>query len=184
MHLTALLALAWGLSMDAFSAAICKGMALKKATWRIACMAGLWFGVFQGGMLALGYALGQGFSERIAWFDHWIALIVLSCLGLNMLCDAGKQEKSDAALDAKTMLALSLATSLDALAAGVTLAFLQAQPLLAAGVVGGWTFALSAAGVRLGYMLGVRCKTLSERLGGGMLILTGLKIFLEHINAL
>lgn len=180
----ALFWIALGLSMDAFAAAVCKGMAVPGIKWRQAATIGGWFGLFQAGMPLLGYALGSGLSARIVRYDHWIALILLSYLGVNMILEAGKTAEADAALNARGLLPLALATSVDAMAAGVTFAFLQEDVIRAAALIGLCTFTLSFIGALLGRMLGQRWQRAAAYLGGGMLILMGIRIFLEHLGIL
>ena len=179
-----LLIVAWSLSLDAFAAAVCKGMAEKKMGPRGACRIGLWFGVFQAGMPMAGYALGRCFSQAIARYDHYIALVLLSCLGINMIREANKEEKQRAGLDFAHLFPLAVATSVDALTAGVTFAFLQVNIFLAALVTGLCTYGMSAAGAYLGNRVAGRCRRLACRLGGGLLIIMGIRIFLQHTGLL
>ena len=176
-----LLLLALGLSMDAFAAALCRGLSLGTPRWRQAAVPGLWFGAFQGLMPLLGWLLGTRFAFCAAALDHWIAFGLLTVLGLNMLRESGEEsEAGSGSLAWRPMLALALATSIDALAAGVTFAFLDVPVLPAAGTIAGVTFLVSALGVRLGGRFGARLEDKARMLGGGLLILLGGKILLEH----
>ncbi len=181
--------LAVGLSMDALAVALCKGLALGKldlgkldlgrALW-----VGLWFGGFQGLMPLAGWALGAGFARSIAAIDHWVAFLLLGWLGGNMLCTARADEPEDssAALDLRAMLPLAVATSIDALAVGITFAFLDVAILPSAGLIALTTFVLSALGVALGSLCGQKLQAHAKALGGGILILLGIKILLEHLG--
>lgn len=187
MSLLELLLVAVGLSMDAFSVAICKGLALRKITLGNACTVGLWFGGFQALMPVLGYLLGDRFASAIARYDHWIILALLCLIGGNMIREAlteGEEDSTDAALGFKSMLLLAVATSIDALAVGVTFAFLQVRILPAAGLIGVVTFVLSAVGVKIGSLFGLRYRAKAEICGGTILILLGFKILLEHLGVL
>lgn len=178
--------LAVGLSMDAFAVSVCKGLAMSRITVRRAVCVGLWFGGFQAGMPLLGYALGVRFRDKITAVDHWIAFILLGMIGVNMVREAlsGDCEDANASLDVKTMLVLAVATSIDALAVGITFAFLQVRLVLAVTFIGATTFLLSVAGVKLGNVFGVRYKARAELMGGIILILLGCKILLEHLGIL
>ncbi len=188
MSLIELLLLSVGLSMDAFAVSVCKGLAMKKITLRSACIVGAWFGAFQALMPLLGWLLGTQFAGYITQYDHWIALILLGFIGLNMIREAlGKEEKEEdagSALTVRAMLPMAVATSIDALAVGVTFAFLEVNVLAAVCVIGAVTFLLSALGVKAGSVAGLRCKSKAELCGGVILILLGLKILLEHLGIL
>lgn len=184
MRVGEMLILSLGLAMDAFAAAVCKGMAVRKMTLSYAIWVGAWFGAFQAGMPLLGYLLGNRFAAYIVRFDHWIALVMLSFLGVNMIREAKDDEVMDDEMRARSLLPLSIATSIDALAAGVTLAFLQTDIWRVALLIGLSTFLLSALGAYLGKALGLRFKALSSLTGGVILIIMGLKIFLEHTGIL
>lgn len=184
-----LMMLAVGLSMDAFAVSVCKGLALKKITWKHALTVGLWFGTFQALMPLLGYLIGAQFQDVIAAYDHWIAFGLLLLIGGNMIREAlfDKEEKqADAALSPKAMLPLAVATSIDALAAGVTFAFLPGGVNVWAAVllIGATTLVISAAGVRLGSLFGDKLEKKAEILGGVILMLLGVKILLEHTGVL
>ncbi len=187
MRLFELILLAIGLSMDAFAVSICKGLAIGKARWRDAFIVGLWFGGFQALMPLLGYFVGSRFAEAISAFDHWIAFGLLLLIGISMIREAfGKEEeeKSGASLAVKAMLLLAVATSIDALAVGVTFAFLSVRLVPAVCLIGCVTFALSVLGVRLGGIFGMKYKSRAELAGGIILILLGVKILLEHLGVL
>ena len=187
MSLFELILLAIGLSMDAFAVAVCKGLALRRARWRDAVLVGVWFGGFQAVMPLLGYFLGSRFAEAIAAFDHWIAFGLLLLIGLSMIREGlgkAEAEKSGASLAVKTMFLLAVATSIDALAVGVTFAFLSVRILPAVCLIGLITFGLSALGVKLGTVFGMKYKSGAEIVGGVILILLGVKILLEHLGVL
>lgn len=184
MGLVELFLVAVGLSMDAFAVAICKGLALKKADGKSMALVGLWFGGFQALMPVLGYLVGVQFKDAITAVDHWIAFGLLAVIGGNMIREAlaGGEEAEDASLAPKNMLLLALATSIDALAVGVSFAFLDVNITAAAGFIGVVTFCLSAAGVKVGSVFGARYKARAELVGGVILILLGAKILLEHLG--
>ena len=181
-----LFAAACALSADAFAAAVCKGLAAEKLRARQALTAGLWFGGFQALMPALGYLLGQRFTKYIAAIDHWIAFILLGTIGINMIREscAGDDDIPDASFRPKAMLPLAVATSIDALAVGVTYAFLAVPILPAVSLIGILTFTLSASGVRLGHLSGTRFRKPAERAGGAVLILMGTRILLSHLGVI
>ncbi|MCI8642858.1 MAG: manganese efflux pump MntP family protein [Lachnospiraceae bacterium] len=179
-----LFVLAVGLSMDAFAVAVCKGLAMKKMSWKNAVIVGLWFGTFQALMPVIGYFLGVSFADRIKSVDHWIAFVLLALIGGNMIREAfGKEEeRASADLDVKTMFIMAVATSIDALAVGVTFAFLDQNMPLAVSLIGVTTFMLSMLGVKVGNLFGVKYKSKAEFIGGLILILLGAKILLEHLG--
>ena len=180
--------LAVGLSMDAFAVSICKGLAVKRIDMGKAGIVGLWFGGFQALMPMIGYFLGSRFSNAIQSVDHWVAFILLSLIGANMIREAlSKDEdagRDSGSLSFKTMLMLAVATSIDALAAGITFAFLDVDIALAAGMIGCTTCIISMAGAKVGSVFGTKYKSKAELTGGVMLILLGLKILLEHTGVL
>lgn len=178
--------LAVGLSMDAFAVSVCKGLAMKKMSWKSAAIVGLWFGGFQALMPAIGYFLGIRFADKIEAVDHWIAFVLLAVIGGNMIREAFSkgEEKASADLDVKTMFVMAVATSIDALAVGITFAFLRQDMPLAVTLIGVTTFSLSAAGVWIGSLFGVKYKAKAEFTGGAILVLLGLKILLEHLDIL
>lgn len=178
-----LLLIAAGLSMDAFAVSVCKGLSVRTIRLDHSVLAGLYFGGFQFLMPVIGWLLGLRFEHLIRSIDHWIAFGLLSIIGLSMIRESrgGAVELNDD-FGFRTMLPLSVATSIDALAAGVSFAFLQVSILPAAGLIGVTAFALSALGVRIGSVFGARFKSGAELAGGVILILIGLKILLEHLE--
>lgn len=186
MGLIELFLIAVGLSMDAFAVSVCKGLAMPKCTFKKAAIVGLWFGGFQALMPAIGYVLGAQFQETIASIDHWIAFVLLALIGGNMIHEAldNDEEEADASLDVKSMFLLAVATSIDALAIGITFAFLKVNIIPAVCFIGIVTFIISFAGVKIGNVFGARYKNKAEIVGGVILILLGLKILLEHLGFL
>ena len=186
MGLWELFILAVGLSMDAFAVSICKGLSLRKIGWRHMCLAGAWFGGFQALMPLVGFFLGRFFAEIITAYDHWIAFVLLAFIGGKMIWEAldPDQEDMDGAMDVKTMFLLAVATSIDALAVGVTFAFLEVSILPAVLFIGCTTFVFSAAGVKVGSVFGARYKEKAELCGGAVLVLIGLKLLLEGLGIL
>lgn len=186
MSLLTLFITAVGLSMDAFAVSVCKGLAMKKLSWKKAVIIGLWFGGFQALMPTLGYLLGTRFEGYVNAIDHWIAFILLALIGTNMIREALSPDKdeTDDSTDPKTMLLLAVATSIDALAVGVTYAFLQVRILPAVSFIGVITLTLSVIGVKIGNLFGLKYKAKAEIFGGIILILMGLKILLEHLGLL
>lgn len=186
MGLIELFLIAVGLSMDAFAVSVCKGLAMPKCTFKKAAIVGLWFGGFQALMPAIGYILGAQFQEAIASIDHWIAFVLLALIGGNMIHEAldNDEEEADASLDVKTMFLLAVATSIDALAIGITFAFLKVSIIPAVCFIRIVTFIISFAGVKIGNVFGARYKNKAEIVGGVILILLGLKILLEHLGFL
>lgn len=186
MSTFSLFIIAVGLSMDAFAVSICKGLAMQKISLKKAGIVGLWFGGFQALMPSIGYILGIQFESYITSIDHWIAFVLLSLIGISMIKEAmGKEEEChDDSLGIKTMFLLAVATSIDALAVGVTFAFLQVNIVPAVSFIGVITFLLSMVGVKVGNVFGVRYKSKAELAGGIILILMGIKILLEHLGIL
>ena len=186
MGLGELFILALGLSMDAFAVSICKGLGLGKIRPRHMAIAGAWFGGFQALMPLIGYYLGRFFAEIITAYDHWVAFALLLVIGGKMIWEAmeKEQEDVDGAMDPKTMLLLAIATSIDALAVGVTFAFLEVNILPAVLFIGLTTFVCSALGVKVGSVFGARYKEKAELAGGVVLVLIGLKILLEGLGIL
>lgn len=188
MSVTELLLLALGLSMDAFAVAVCKGLAMQKVTLKGVCTVGGWFGGFQALMPLVGYFLGSTFEKYITAFDHWIAFVLLGFIGANMIKEAfSKEEEGDASLSARVMLTMAIATSIDALAVGITFAFLLNSifdVLFAVASIGVITFILSGLGVKIGNLFGARWRTGASLAGGVILILLGTKILLEHLGIL
>lgn len=183
MSLVELFILAVGLSMDAFAVSICKGLSLGKISKKHMAIAGAWFGGFQALMPLIGYFLGSFFADMITKYAHWIAFVLLIIIGGNMIKEAmGEEEKVDACMDAKEMFILAIATSIDALAVGVTFAFLKVQIVPAVSFIGCVTFACSAIGVKIGSIFGSKYRSKSEFCGGMILILIGLKILLNGLG--
>ena len=195
MGLIELFILAVGLSMDAFAVSICKGLSLRKVSLKECGKVGLYFGGFQGAMPLIGFILGVQFKDYITSIDHWIAFILLSLIGINMIRES--MEKDDDIIDLaetavgeeetnqlgfKNMIMLTIATSIDALAVGVTFAFLQVDIVPAVSFIGIVTFVLSAIGVKIGNVFGTKYKSKAEFAGGAILILMGLKILFEHLG--
>ncbi len=179
-----LLLLAVGLSMDAFAVSVCKGLAMKKAGFRQMLIVGLWFGGFQALMPAVGYLLGNLFADLIRTVDHWVAFVLLCLIGGNMIRESlGKEEEnSDASLSFRTMLVMAVATSIDALAVGITLPTLVDTGLVVSvSVIGCTTLILSGIGVKVGAIFGDKFKSKAEFAGGAVLIGLGIKILVEHL---
>ncbi len=179
-----LVLIAVGLSMDAFAVAICKGLSLKKLKPQHAMLVGAYFGGFQFLMPVIGWALGSRFENIIESVDHWIAFALLALIGIGMIREAKQNENLDDDLSVKTMVMLAVATSIDALAVGVTFAFLRVKILFSAGAIGIITFFLSALGVYIGHVFGSKYKEKAEITGGVILIGIGIKILLEHLGAI
>ena len=187
MDIITLFMLAVGLSMDAFAVAVCKGLAMRRLTLKKAVIVGAWFGGFQALMPAMGYVFGIRFKDKIAALDHWIAFILLGIIGIHMIQEALKEEEEECGGDSlavREMLVLAVATSIDALAAGITFAFLSVNIYYAVSFIGLITFLLSMAGVKAGNVFGTKYKGKAELAGGSILILLGLKILLEHTGIL
>lgn len=183
MTLWELFLIAAGLSMDAFAVSICKGLSVQKADLKHSCIAGLWFGGFQALMPAAGYALGISFSSLVTSIDHWIAFILLALIGANMIRESFSDDQPcDASFRAKAMFPLAVATSIDALAVGVTFAFLRVNLILAVSFIGCITFLFSAVGIRIGNLFGARYRSRAELAGGIVLLLMGVKILLSHLG--
>lgn len=186
MNLFSVFLVGLGLSMDAFAAAICKGLAIKKNFLEKSLVIALFFGVFQGLMPYIGYLLGSIFAEKLQAIDHWIAFILLGVIGLNMIREA--RDKTcpieEDRLDIKNLFVLAIATSIDALAVGVSFAFLEIKISLAVLVIGLTTFAISFVGVQIGKFFGIALKDKAQITGGIILILLGVKILVEHLGLL
>ncbi|MBQ2838033.1 MAG: manganese efflux pump [Muribaculaceae bacterium] len=189
MNFVELLIIAIGLSMDAFAVSIGKGLSLKKIKLSHALKVGLWFGGFQALMPLIGYMLGSTFAEIVSTFDHWVAFVLLSLIGGNMIkeslendsdndCDCNKKDKNGFGLT--TMFTLAVATSIDALAIGVTFAFFKVAIFPAIITIGITTLIFSVAGLKIGNIFGCKYKSHAELFGGVILILIGLKILIEH----
>ena len=190
MGFAELLLLAVGLSMDAFAVSICKGLAMKRATLKAGLTCGLWFGGFQALMPLIGFFLGNLFAGAIEAVDHWVACLLLVIIGVNMLKEAfGQDEECDscgsADLGVKTMFVMAVATSIDALAVGISLAMAGDVNILQAVIlIGICTCGLSMAGVKIGSIFGSRFEKKAQLAGGIILILLGVKILLEHLGIL
>lgn len=184
MGIIELFVLAVGLSMDAFAVSVCKGLSLGKIKWKHMCIAGAWFGGFQALMPLIGYFLGRFFTDMIEQYDHWVAFILLVLIGGNMVKEAlgGEEEDLDCSMSPKTMFVLAVATSIDALAVGVTFAFLKVAIVPAVTFIGVVTFVCSAIGVKIGSIFGVKYKSKAELCGGIILVLIGVKILLEGVR--
>ena len=184
MELFEIIAIGLGLAMDAFAVSICKGLSMKKFNWKKAIIIASYFGIFQALMPVLGYFLGSTFSSFVQSVDHWIAFILLAIIGANMIKDSmdDEEEKRNDRVDVKTMLLLAIATSIDALALGITFAFLKVNLFIALPIISIITFIFSFVGVKIGNKFGNKYNTIAELLGGIVLILIGLKILLEHLN--
>ena len=182
-----LLLIAVGLSMDAFAVSICKGLSVQKVKPKHAACVALYFGGFQALMPLLGFFLASSFAEYIKRFDHWIAFVLLAFIGLNMIRESreeAEEEKPYTGINFKELFILAVATSIDALAVGVTFAFLQVNIVPAIAIIGCTTFVISLAGVYVGNVFGARYKSRAELTGGVILVLIGLKILLEHLGVI
>ena len=194
MGIVELLLLALALSMDAFAVSLCKGLCMKKATFKAGAICGLWFGGFQALMPLIGYFLGSLFSDVITKISPWIAFVLLVLIGANMLKEAFTKEKCESCekldLSFKAMFVMAVATSIDALAVGISLAMTgvpvwgKGNIFLAVALIGVITFSLSAAGVKIGSVFGSRYEKKARIAGGVILILLGVKILLEHFGVL
>ena len=196
MGIGELLLLAVGVSMDAFAVSICKGLAMKKATLKASMTCGLWFGGFQALMPTIGFFLGTLFADAIQAIDHWVAFVLLGIIGLNMLKEAfekgecgcecgcdGSEQNAD--LSVKTMFVMAVATSIDALAVGISLAMAgNVNIWLAALLIGICTCGFSAVGVKIGNVFGAKFEKKAQLAGGMILVLLGTKILLEHLGIL
>lgn len=185
MEVWELFIIAVGLAMDAFAVAVCKGLSAPKITIKHSLTAGLYFGGFQALMPLIGFFLGKNFKNFVESVDHWIAFVLLALIGANMIKEAfSKDEEVDASFGFKAMLPLAVATSIDALAVGITFAFLSVNIVPAVSFIGVVTFVLSATGVFLGSKFGAKYKSKAELAGGIVLILMGTKILLEHLGVI
>ena len=196
MGIGELLLLAVGVSMDAFAVSICKGLAMKKATLKASMTCGLWFGGFQALMPTIGFFLGTLFAEAIQAIDHWVAFVLLGIIGINMLkeafekpecacCSVDGCNEQNADLSVKTMFVMAVATSIDALAVGISLAMAgNVNIWLAAALIGICTCGFSAGGVKIGNVFGSKFEKKAQIAGGLILILLGTKILLEHLGVI
>ena len=190
MTIAELIFIAVGLSMDAFAVAICKGLCTEKVKIKHMAITGAWFGGFQGLMPLIGFLLGSAFAKYIEPVDHWIAFLLLGLLGANMIKESFSKEEeacdvNSSSFGFKVMLVMAVATSIDALAVGITFALLPNVNIwVAIGSIGVITFILSAIGVKIGSVFGAKNKKYAELLGGIVLVLIGLKILLEHLGVI
>ena len=188
MGLVELFVIAIGLSMDAFAVSICKGLSLGKIKFKHMCIAGLWFGGFQGLMPAVGYFLGSLFADMVSKYAHWVAFILLAIIGGNMIKESFEKDECECCgntcMDVKTMFVMAIATSIDAMAVGVSFAFLQVKIIPAVTFIGVITFICSGLGVKIGSIFGSKYKSRAELAGGIVLILMGTKTLLEGLGIL
>lgn len=187
MGLLELFILAVGLSMDAFAVSVCKGLSTHKLKVKHYLIIGAWFGGFQALMPTIGYFLGSTFEKYITSFDHWVAFVLLAIIGGNMIREgvSKDEEKANDSFSFKTMIVLAIATSIDALAVGITFALLPDVNIVAAvSFIGATTFILSAVGLKVGNIFGLKYKSKAEIAGGAILILIGTKILLEHLGVI
>ena len=182
MQFYELFIIAVSLSMDAFAVSVCKGLSVGRPRWWHGLICGVWFGGFQALMPLLGWLLGVRFQEVIVSVDHWVAFVLLGLIGFNMVREAlsGEEEELDCSFGLRAMFLLAVATSIDALAVGVTFAFLSVKILPAICLIGVTTLILSCLGVKIGSVFGNRFQSRAELAGGVILILMGIKILLEH----
>ena len=186
MDIFEIILIGFGLAMDAFAVSICKGLSMKKIKWKNAIIIAIYFGLFQAIMPVIGFFLGSTFSKFIQKMDHWIAFVLLSAIGVNMIKESNDDEgenRNDRA-DFKTMIVLAIATSIDALAVGITFAFFEVNLWLASLIIGVITFCLSFIGVVIGNKFGDKFQNKAELAGGFILIVIGLKILIEHLSAI
>ena len=194
MSFVEILLIGIGLSMDAFSVSICKGLTTKKFSWKVALSCGLWFGFFQALMPVIGYYLGEQFEQYITAVDHWIAFGLLFLIGANMIREAFSKKEVESVEQENfplstfrsqlQMFPLAIATSIDALAVGISFAYIQVRIWSSVLIIGVTTFLFSVAGVKIGNVFGSRFEKSAEILGGAILILIGTKILLEHLGIL
>ena len=184
MGIFEIIVIGFGLSMDAFAVSVCKGLSMKKMNWKNAIIIAVYFGFFQAFMPIIGYLLGNSFSVIVQNIDHWIAFILLAIIGGNMIKEStdDELEKRNDKIDFKTMFILAIATSIDALAVGITFAFFKVNVIFSVLIIGFITFVLSILGVIIGNKFGDKLQNKAEFTGGIILILIGLKILLEHLG--
>lgn len=173
-----------GLAMDAFAVSICKGLSMKKMNWKNAIIIALYFGVFQALMPLIGYFLGMTFESIVTTFDHWVAFALLTLIGGGMIKESfdDEDDKKNDKVDFKTMVVLAIATSIDALAIGITFAFFDVNIVLAVSIIGIITFIISVLGVKIGNRFGDKYQNKAQLMGGIILVLLGFKILLEHLG--
>jgi len=187
MTLLELFLMGIGLSMDAFAVSVCKGLSMKKMSWKNACIAGMYFGGFQALMPLIGYFAGTGFYAYIQSLDHWIVFALLCLIGIQMIRESRSKtcdSKAGGDFSPKRMLPLALATSIDALAVGISFAFLQVNIWEAILIIGCTTFVFGFLGIWIGKIFGDRFRSSAELIGGCILILIGTKILLEHLGVI
>ena len=184
MSFTELILISISLAMDAFAVSICKGLSMKKMYWKRAVIIGLYFGIFQALMPTIGFVLGTGLNNFVTSIDHWIVFILLAIIGINMIKEAISKENNilNDSIKFQEMIILSLATSIDALAVGITFSFLEVNIVLAFSIIGIITFILSIIGVKIGNKFGDKYESKAQLIGGVILIFIGFKILLEHIG--
>lgn len=184
MGILEIILLGIGLAMDAFAVSICKGLSMKRMNWKNAIIIAFYFGVFQAIMPVIGYFLGTTFENFVTAVDHWIAFILLSFIGGNMIKESFNSEDEDKndRVDFKTMIVLAIATSIDALAVGITFAFFDVNVIVAVSIIGVITFFISLLGVKVGNKFGDKYQNKAELMGGILLVLLGIKILVEHLN--
>lgn len=184
MGILEIILLGIGLAMDAFAVSICKGLSMKRMNWKNAIIIAFYFGVFQAIMPSIGYFLGTTFESFVTAVDHWIAFILLSFIGGNMIKESfdNEDEKKNDRVDFKTMVVLAIATSIDALAVGITFAFFDVNVIVAVSIIGVITFFISLLGVKVGNKFGDKYQNKAELMGGILLVLLGIKILVEHLN--
>ena len=184
MEIYEILLIGIGLAMDAFAVSICKGLSMKKMNWKNAVIIALYFGVFQALMPLIGYFLGMTFESIVTTFDHWVAFALLTLIGGGMIKESfdDEDEKKNDRVDFKTMVVLAIATSIDALAVGITFAFFDVNIVLAVSIIGIITFIISVLGVKIGNRFGDKYQNKAQLMGGIILVLLGFKILLEHLG--
>lgn len=184
METSELIVLSIGLAMDAFAVSICKGISMKKMNWKKSIVIALYFGGFQALMPAIGYFLGTAFESIVVNIDHWIAFLLLSIIGGNMIKESFGSDNNNTNDDVsfKTMFTLAIATSIDALAVGIPFAFFKINIVFAISLIGFVTFILCVVGTKIGNKFGSKYENKAERFGGVLLVLLGIKILLEHLN--
>lgn len=184
MDILELILIGFSLAMDAFSVALCKGLTIKTREYKKSLIIALYFGIFQSIMPLIGYFFGKNFQNIIVNIDHYIVFFLLLMIGTNMIIESKESCDIDNKINFKIMLPLALATSVDALAVGISFAFLKVNILKAITIIGIITFILSFIGVEIGRICGSKTKTQSQIAGGIILILLGIKILLEHLNVI
>lgn len=184
MEIYEILLIGIGLAMDAFAVSICKGLSMKKINWKNVVIIALYFGVFQALMPLIGYFLGMTFESIVTTFDHWVAFALLTLIGGGMIKESfdDEDDKKNDKVDFKTMVVLAIATSIDALAIGITFAFFDVNIVLAVSIIGIITFIISVLGVKIGNRFGDKYQNKAQLMGGIILVLLGFKILLEHLG--